>query len=498
MEDLGFLTSTSALSTAAEVAPLYVRDELDALAEGVTLPLKTTTASAAAGEDDEFDEFYGPASSPAPPPPPPPPSAVAGAPLADAAPLLALPPPPQPPTALAVSEASAAAALAAVRASLSAASAEEAARERQAVEARIKATSLLANPEVGLSAVGEVEEEEEEEEEEREEKTEAEKSTTAAAAAEPKEGGMLLQAAPGSEAGEDLEAQFQAATAAALAGGSTGASSSSSSSSLSPPPFAPVSLRLAHAALLDSATLAPFYAGIQPEAVDSSLGCLGRLLAVRLPLPLQRSRDAVFACARRPYDGAAPQQSELMATLYHAITGASPGAPGASWTDIGFQREADFSTDLRGVGMLGPLQVLAMYERHPLAGRALQQQASQPLHPFPLMIQCLSLTAKTLHALRLGKLNRLLCQRASAQAQAQAQAQASSGGEEGEQAGAGGLAMALAHDWFAGLALDFAEAWRADPNASIMRLGHIVKAVVDRAYSSPAGVLDRLAAAEKK
>ena len=48
-----------------------------------------------------------------------------------------------------------------------------------------------------------------------------------------------------------------------------------------------------------------------------------------------------------------------MAHLYATITGVPSSSPGAAWTVIGFQREGDFSTDLRGVGMLGPLQALS-------------------------------------------------------------------------------------------------------------------------------------------
>ena len=128
--------------------------------------------------------------------------------------------------------------------------------------------------------------------------------------------------------------------------------------------------------------------------------------------------------------------------------------------------------------------MLALLERHPGVGRALWGVATQPLHPFPFMIQCLSLTAKTLHALRLGKLNRCIVRACT-----------------GPGAGAAreeGLVRAVVHDWFAGLVSDFTAAWRGDPLASLARLGHIQKAVVDRAYASPEGVLERLEQAEKK
>ena len=392
-------------------------------------------------------------------------------------------PQPSPPAASSelVSEAAASSALGAIRASLAAAAAAEAAQEQQALEARIQATSQLTKPNAGLAAVGEEEEEEEEEDDDDEEEAarpgEGAVHSSPPAAAQP--------ATPGAADAEALEAAFRDATAAALLSAASSTSSGASAQAPPPPPAPALTLHAAQEALLSASALAPYFAGIQSEAVDPSLGCLGRLFAVTLPPALKLSRDAVFACARRPYDGSAPLQADLMAALYHAITGSPSGAPGASWTTIGFQRESDFSTDLRGVGMLGPLQVLALFQRHAAVGRALYQQATLPLHPFPFMIQCLSLTARVLGALRLGKLNRCILAAAAAAAPA-------------PKGSADTLVLTLAHDWFAGLALDFLVAWRSDASASIGRLGHIQMAVIDRAYAAPADVLARLAASEKR
>jgi hypothetical protein len=114
------------------------------------------------------------------------------------------------------------------------------------------------------------------------------------------------------------------------------------------------------------------------------------------------------------------------------------------------------------------------------------------------MLQCLSLTAKTLQALRLGRLNRCLLAAAAAAAAAAGGGGAEGGAGQEEAEGEGGIVLALAHDWFAGLALDFTLAWRSDAAASITRLGHIQKAVVDRAMAAPSEVLARLASFEKK
>jgi hypothetical protein len=63
--------------------------------------------------------------------------------------------------------------------------------------------------------------------------------------------------------------------------------------------------------------------------------------------------------------------------------------------------------------------------------------------------------------------------------------------------GGGNPVLRLLHAWFAGLCADFAAAWKGDPAASIMRIGHIQAAVVAEAYARPEGVFKRLEAAEK-
>ena len=56
----------------------------------------------------------------------------------------------------------------------------------------------------------------------------------------------------------------------------------------------------------------------------------------------------------------------------------------------------------------------------------------------------------------------------------------------------------VANAFFAALCADFAAAWRADPLASISRIGHVQLAVVDRAMRDPDAALARLAAFERK
>jgi len=386
-----------------------------------------------------------------------------------------------------VSEAAAIDALQAVRASLAESAAKERKQEMAEMESKVQATSLLQAPkkEGPLTAFSEVEEGEEEEEEDN------------VAEIHPGNGNEIASVSAPDSIREDgeaaaLEAAFEKATLLAMAEVASSSSSHSQSApvhggptSSAAPSSMPnvVTLCEAESALLEPRALAPFHSGITPEVIDSSIGCFGRLFLTKFPAQHIAARDALFACARRPYDPSAPLQTALMAHLYSVITGLSSSSPGASWTTIGFQREGDFSTDLRGVGMLGPLQVLSLYANHPRVAATLWSLATSTLHPFPFMIHCLSLTAKTLHALRLGKLNKCVAGLGAAKPAVVVGSEA---------------VWRLVHDWFAGLSLDFCCEWRRDPSANINRIGHIVQRVVDAGYASPEGVLSRLIAFEEK
>ena len=441
--DLGVPLALKKRGTVTSAAPAFA-DSLDH--EAARLSAAAATAAAAAPPGDDDDEFAWDSA--------PTPSLAAAAP---------------PPASSLVGAAAASDALGAVRAALAAAAAAEAARERLEREARVAASLLVGGggaPEA-LAPVGEEEEEEEEEEEAGEA---ADVAAAAAGAAAPRPA-----PAPRDEEAAALEDAFAGATAATLQAVAMRAATGGGA----PAPPAILAAADAEAALLDAASLAPFFADITPQAADPSAGCLSRLFAVRTPPHLLRPRDAVFALARRPFDGSAPRQAAVFDSIFALLTGEPSSAPGAAWTAIGFQREGDFSTDLRGVGMLGPLLVLGALQCHGGATRALWALATAPLHPFPFMVQCLALSAKALHALRLGKLNGAL---------------ARGGGGGGE--GGGNPVLRLLRAWFVGLCADFSAAWRADPAASIMRIGHIQAAVVAEAYARPEGVLRRLEAAE--
>lgn len=375
-------------------------------------------------------------------------------------------------------------ALAAVRASLAAEREREAADTAAAVEARVLATLL---PSAGassgaLDAVGEEGDEDDDEGDDDERSDRGLDGGAGAAAAAATLGSTSASVADETLSADTetaaLELDFEGATAAALAG--LAAESRVTSGPASWPALSTIIRDLS-----DAAALAPLLPQITPVAVDPSAGCFERLFSVRLLPALEPARDVVFALAKRVYDGAAPSQTALMGALFERLTGRSANAPGAVWTAIGFQREHDFTTDLRGVGMFGPMQVYAALEEHATVIASLWAVAVSPLQPFPFIIQCFALSAKTLQALRVGKLSRAINAAAAA-------ASASAAPENSN------IVLRVANDWFAGLCNDFAAAWRADPQASISRIGHIQLQVIARAMRDADGVLARLAARKKK
>lgn len=114
-----------------------------------------------------------------------------------------------------------------------------------------------------------------------------------------------------------------------------------------------------------------------------------------LPPTLAAERDALLAAAARGYDAGDQVHARLMHSLFQALTGVPfAGGPAAapdasegdgsvadsdggtaaaaastcsssSWEAIGFQRPDAFDSDLRGVGLVGPLAALYLAQTYP-------------------------------------------------------------------------------------------------------------------------------------
>jgi hypothetical protein len=194
-------------------------------------------------------------------------------------------------------------------------------------------------------------------------------------------------------------------TAAAMRdAGSDESAGSSSSSATTSTAGAPLDVADAAAHILAAAAGAPVAVVAAPPAdspthVDTSCWeWLRGAPPAELPPALATERDALLAAAARGYDASDPAHVRLMHTLFQKLTGApfaggpaaapAGGAGGAgeaddnsataadaartppcssssSWEAIGFQRPDAFDSDLRGVGLLGPLAALYLAQTYP-------------------------------------------------------------------------------------------------------------------------------------
>jgi hypothetical protein len=288
-------------------------------------------------------------------------------------------------------------------------------------------------------------------------------------------------AAPSALSAEEaeLEAEFDRATASAVAQLAAQAASA-------PPPEAapkkrlPLAFSEAARHLLSEQKTKPFLSVIIPTAADPESTCLSRLLANKLSASLVSERDAVFCVAKAQYDPHDAIHEHLLMTLFSSLTNTEAILGRTSWQTIGFQRDNDFTTDLRGGGLLGPLQALALIEGRPWLAKAMYQVSQEPISGFPFMIQSISLTAKVLQALRIGSLNGL-CNAAATAA-----------------AGTKTLypVLSAVNDFHAALALAFTRKWR-ESGATITRMGHIMQEVIPPLCKRPEQAFAMLIEADK-
>lgn len=106
-----------------------------------------------------------------------------------------------------------------------------------------------------------------------------------------------------------------------------------------------------------SVELAEVQSSVEPRGLCTLLTCL--LGPPELHDHLTAERDLVFAIAQCKLDMSEPVHVRMLQTVYQRLTGTRMDCPcyGSHWEHIGFQG-TDPGTDLRGVGMLGLLQLL--------------------------------------------------------------------------------------------------------------------------------------------
>ncbi|PSN55502.1 hypothetical protein C0J52_02582 [Blattella germanica] len=139
----------------------------------------------------------------------------------------------------------------------------------------------------------------------------------------------------------------------------------------------------------------------EPRGLCTLLSCL--LGPPELHDHLLGERDLVFAIAQCKLDMSEQVHVRMLQTVYQRLTGTRVECPhyGAHWEHIGFQG-TDPGTDLRGVGMLGLLQLLYLANSPhliPLA-RDIYRASVDENQNFPLAVMSLNMTRIALVALR--------------------------------------------------------------------------------------------------
>lgn len=137
-----------------------------------------------------------------------------------------------------------------------------------------------------------------------------------------------------------------------------------------------------------------------------SKGCLSCLNVTKLSFPTAiQERDLVFCIAKCEFQDENVVHERILQTIYRKFTGTTLNCPriGPHWDVIGFQG-TDPATDLRGVGMLGLLQMLNLLTQHEKFAHEFYRFSMQDQNSFPMMCVSINISLNCLIALRTGAL----------------------------------------------------------------------------------------------
>ncbi|XP_076466277.1 uncharacterized protein LOC143297725 isoform X2 [Babylonia areolata] len=139
-------------------------------------------------------------------------------------------------------------------------------------------------------------------------------------------------------------------------------------------------------------------------------GIVSRLFGPpRLHKDLHADREVVFCIAATAFNNGEEEHLQSLQTIYRLLTGSrfSCARYGSHWEEIGFQGR-DPSTDLRGTGMLGLVQLVNFLQEDATSqlARDLYKLSLHPTQNFPFCVMCINISRITLQALRDGVLNR--------------------------------------------------------------------------------------------
>jgi len=145
---------------------------------------------------------------------------------------------------------------------------------------------------------------------------------------------------------------------------------------------------------------------------DRNIGCCSKMLrcfikSAKLKSILEEERDKILCIAKTGYDSTNNIHERMMKTIYYKLTD-TPNNNLAliDWVSIGFQGDNP-ATDLRGVGMLGPLNLNYFIDNHLSHAKQCYSISTSPTHNFPFACASLAITKITIESLREGKLFKL-------------------------------------------------------------------------------------------
>ena len=217
---------------------------------------------------------------------------------------------------------------------------------------------------------------------------------------------------PRGEKEEELADEFERVTRQVAA---VGATTSPDVGKKKPAAGLPVSYTAVRK-FLEAADVGPFLATVVVQEPPHA-GLLASLFALCFgppPLdgPLSSARERVFAVAKMPFDDREPMHFRMLQSIFRRFTGTTGAVAryGAHWEEVGFQGH-DPATDLRGVGILGLVQLLYLHNHDKRNAERLYRLSRHSVQEFPLAPLSINLTMAALTALRRGLLSREIVRR---------------------------------------------------------------------------------------
>ncbi|CAD5123868.1 DgyrCDS12175 [Dimorphilus gyrociliatus] len=122
---------------------------------------------------------------------------------------------------------------------------------------------------------------------------------------------------------------------------------------------------------------------------------------------LEEDRLFIFCMAAYQFDNNCETHIRVLQTIFKLLTGSRFDCPryGNHWENIGFQG-TDPSTDLRGTGFLGLLQILYLMTSHVDLGHKIYKLSLHETQNFPFCVMSINITRMCLQCLREGLINK--------------------------------------------------------------------------------------------